>query len=195
MSSAGSGRRKWYVAAAALGVVVLLSVIVMSGDGEETVAEAPPPGRPVGAGQAPTSSGPVEAEVEPEVAPEVQPDVEVAPDPEPRVVSLVGLPDGADVTLDGRPIDSTDEIVIPDDGDEHLLEARADGFVPWRTTADSEGPDEIEVEMEREPAPEVAPTMRTAPVRRPTRATMHRRATMRSTTMSGRPRIITNPGF
>ena len=150
----------WLAAAAAsLALVGGLLWWGMRGEPDPQAVVTPEP-----TSESPTVEERVEAEAEP-------PPPTAAPPP--ANVSLVGLPEGAEVRLDGQPHEGS-TLAVPRDGEAHAIEVSAPGHRPWRVERVIESDLMIQVAME-ERRSRRATAMRASAMRAsepaPTRAT------------------------
>lgn len=196
--------------------LVLGLVLIFSGGDEEEEPEPPLTGAVAAVAAEGTEPGaasanaaqPAAEQAAPAAQPtETQPATVVAPAPEAAeeraaeqvTITLVGVPEGASVTLDGNAADGN-ELEVAVDGATHTIQVTAEGFRPWRWRLEPTEDAELRVQLrpaaDRQPERRVRRTRNTR-VRRATATTTSRTTTTRRSTGS-RPRssgFARDPGF
>ena len=204
----------WGVGGVAAAALVVLGVVIATGEGTATetlpVESAPTEQEPAAVAEEPAEPNPVEpaadepAAIEPVdetnalVVEETDEVVEESADGgvvevELVTLTLIGVPEGAAVTVDGEPAQGTELSFEPSE-EERAVEVRLDGHLPWTRTVPGDTSQELTVELEAEPAAEPEPPQhaRRQHRRRGSRRSHRRR---RSRRRAHRPRAVTNPGF
>ena len=176
-----------------LGLLVGIAALALGGDDE--------PEEPVPSVADDPAPAPTDTIVElPDAGPE--PEIADAGAPEPEepttfTISLSGVPEGAQVLVNGEAIEGTDVVLdAPPRGAE--IEVRREGSQTWTHTVGLEPPESLEVTLEPVPPPPPATTSTTGG-RRGGRSSTRRsgRSSARRGTRRGRsnPGIVTDPGF
>lgn len=192
-----AGLPVWIYAVGGLAAAAVLAVVVyaaVGGDDETPVAESTPDEE-----VAAPEEDPVE---EPAVEESFVPDepIEEEAEPEPVVLTLNGVPEGARVTIDGEETEGS-RVELPSSELERTVEVSLDGHEPWTTTVAGDESAELDVALEpieeEEPVAEEQPERRAqAARRRPPRVRRPPRERTAARRPTGdRPTAVSNPGF
>lgn len=166
----------WGACGVAAAAAIVVAIVASLGDGETATAaiEAPtsdetsevsgPPTEPTGTAVADEGAAdePSSDEASADEASADEASADEAP-PTPVVLTLTGLPEGAQITVDGETVSGSRIELSPSDAD-RTIEVRQDGHQPWTRTVAGDSSHQLAValtpEPEAEPEPEPEPEPR-----------------------------------